>query len=785
MSSRTRKLIRRLFCLAAWPLLITGLRAQVNVLTANYDNSRGNANLGEFVLNKANVNSKQFGKLYALPVDGQVYAQPLYVLGVNMATGPRDVLYVATMHNSVYAFDANASSAAPPLWTRNFGPSVNPHNFDVPTLPYHDILNEIGILGTPVIDPSTSTLYVVHYLASDSSGDLPTAYYLHALDLATGQEKFGGPVKIQATVTGSGWGGLDITVNNQLAFDADQHLQRPGLLLMDGNLYLGFGSHGDIGPWHGWIIEYNAATLQQVSVFNSTAQNAGGASFWQAGKGLAADAAGNIYCSTGNGTWDGEKTWGQSVLRLSTSGGLSVADFFTPAEYMPLNLNDTDMGATGPVLVPGTNLLMAIGKEGVLFLLDQTNLGHQAPLNSQIVQSFQAGDQALTLTQQEGSFLIFNTAIWDNYGGTILYLWPQAQPLTAYRMKNGMFDTTPFSSNATPHNSLPFSGMAVSANGSLSSSGILWITALDSYPLPAPGTLYAFDALDLSVELWDSDSQGTRDTLGSFSKFANPTVANGKVFVPTASGQIVVYGLLPDVPAVASVVNSASFASGDLAPGELVTIFGTSIGPSAPASTSFTPSTGQLPSTLDGIQVTFGGKAAPLLYGSAGQINAIVPFEVAGQSTVAVAITNTNGGSLSLALPVSAANPSIFSANSSGSGQGAIVNADLTKNSAANPAARGSVVEIYATGLGATTPASTDGVLTPAMNPPLIAQPVTVTIGGQNAQVMYQGAAPGLVAGVSQINVRVPAGVTPGSALPVTIKIGGVTSVNTVTMAVK
>jgi len=162
-----------------------------------------------------------------------------------------------------------------------------------------------------------------------------------------------------------------------------------------------------------------------------------------------------------------------------------------------------------------------------------------------------------------------------------------------------------------------------------------------------------------------------------------------------------------------------------------------------------------------------------------------VPFEVAGQSTVAVAITNTNGGSLSLTLPVSAANPSIFSANSSGSGQGAIVNADLTKNSAANPAARGSVVEIYATGLGATTPASTDGVLTPAMNPPLIAQPVTVTIGGQNAQVMYQGAAPGLVAGVSQINVRVPAGVTPGSALPVTIKIGGVTSVNTVTMAVK
>jgi len=268
--------------------------------------------------------------------------------------------------------------------------------------------------------------------------------------------------------------------------------------------------------------------------------------------------------------------------------------------------------------------------------------------------------------------------------------------------------------------------------------------------------------------------------VGSFSKFANPTVANGKVFAPTASQEIVVYGLLPGVPGIASVVNGASYANGAVAPGELITVFGSSIGPASPGvPTTALPFT-KFPTSLNGIQVTFGGTPAPLLYASSGQINAVVPFEVAGQTSVQMAISG-----FSTTLPVVAANPSIFSANASGTGQGAILNADLSKNSASNPAARGSQVVLFATGTGVLKPTEDDGVLAPSANPPLLSQPVTVTIGGQSATVLYQGAAPGLVAGVSQINAQVPASVTPGSAVSVRITVGGVPSQNTVTMAVK
>jgi uncharacterized protein (TIGR03437 family) len=270
--------------------------------------------------------------------------------------------------------------------------------------------------------------------------------------------------------------------------------------------------------------------------------------------------------------------------------------------------------------------------------------------------------------------------------------------------------------------------------------------------------------------------------LGDFTKFVNPTVANGKVFQSSASGEIVVYGLLPNVSGIASVVDSASYAGGVVSPGELVSVFGNSIGPAAPASASVVG--GKLPFTLGGVQVTFNGQSAPLLYSSAGQINAVAPFELAGQSTAQMAVTQ-NGQSLTTTVAVAATNPSIFSANATGTGQGGILNADLSPNSASNPAPLGSVVAIFATGLGVTNPASVDGVLTSAANLPLVAQPVTVAIGGQNAVVSYQGAAPGLVAGMSQINVQIPSNITPGAAVPVMIAVGGVQSQNPVTVAVK
>jgi uncharacterized protein (TIGR03437 family) len=750
------------------------LSAQVDVLTANYDNNRTNANLSEFVLNKSNVNPAHFGKLYTFSIDGEAYAQPLYLRGVNIPGGAaRNVLYVATMHNTVYAFDADAAGSTAPLWKVNFGTPVNPHDFDypadptttppTPVTPYTDLLNEIGILGTPVIDATTSTLYTVHYTYAGSGSTNKYAYYLHALDLATGAEKFGGPVLIQGTVTGSGWAGLETAVNNQLAFDSGQHLQRPGLLLLYGTVYIAFGSHGDEGPWHGWLMAYDAATLQQTSIYNTSADNAAAASIWQGGRGLAADGAANIYVSTGNGSWDGAQAYGMSVLRLTTQSGIGVADYFTPAEWDDLNNNDTDVGSSGPVLIPGTNLLLAIGKEGELFLLDKTNLGHIATSNAQVVQSFQAGNPMLTLAQQENSFLVFNSAFWDNLGGQLVYLWPFGQKLTSFRMKNGLFETTAYSSNATAVNHYPMPGLSISAYGSLSSSGILWATSLDSSSLPGAGTLHAFDALDLSTELWNS-GMTPGDAIGSFTKFANPTIANGKVFQAGASGEINVYGLLPNVPGIASVVDAASYSGGQVAPGEMITIFGTSIGPA---------------------QVTFDGTPAPLLYSSTGQINAIVPFEVAGQSSVQMVITQSGGQSLSTTLPVFAANPSIFSANASGTGQAAVINADKTHNSAQNPAARGSAISIYITGAGVTNPPSKDGVLTSATNPPLIAQPVTVTIGGQNAPVTYQGAAPGLVAGMSQINVQVPTNIAAGSSVSLTLEVGATKSRNTVTIAVK
>jgi uncharacterized protein (TIGR03437 family) len=776
----------------AWSSILYG---QVDVLTANYDNYRSNANLGEFVLNKANVNPTQFGKLYAFAIDGEAYAQPLYVRGVNLPDGKaRNVLYVATMHNSVYAFDADAASGTAPLWSVNLGTPVNPHDFDAPAdnttvpptspSPFTDILNEIGILGTPVIDPATSALYAVDYTYDESGSSKQYSYYLHALDLATGAEKFNGPVLIQAMVPGSGWDGLDIVVNNQLPFTARNHLQRPGLLLLSGTVYVAFGSHGDQGPWHGWLTGYDASTLQQTSVFNTTPNHAAGSSIWQGGMGLAADSEANIYCSTGNGTWDGLQNWGQSVLRLATKGGgLSVADYFTPAEWSLLNQYDTDLGSTGATLIPGTSLLYAIGKEGQLFLLDKTDLGKVAPSNSEIRQSFQAADPSLTLMEEEDGFLVFNTALWDNSGGQLLYLWPYGQPLRSYRMKNELFDTTAYSANTTAENQSPKPGMAVSAYDSLSNTGILWATSTSSEKLPGPGTLHAFDALDVSVELWNSDMTGSRDTLGNFTKFANPTVANGKVFQASASGEIVVYGLLPGVPGIASVVDSASYAGGILAPGELVSVFGNGIGPTAPASASIVG--GKLPFTLGGVQMTFNGQPAPLLYGSAGQINTVVPFELAGQSTVEMAVTQVNGQSLTTTVSVVATNPSIFAANGTGTGQGAILNSDMSRNSASNPTPLGSVVSIFATGLGVTNPASVDGMLTAAVNPPLVAAPVTVTIDGKNAVVSYQGAAPGLVAGVSQINVQIPSDITPGPAVPVRIAVGGMQSQNSVTVAVK
>ncbi|MGA3073465.1 MAG: hypothetical protein ABSG56_07220 [Bryobacteraceae bacterium] len=759
---------RRIFLLALMAGSLGEVRAQVDVLTANYDNSRTNANLNEGILNTNNVNATQFGKLWAYPVDGQVYAQPLYVHALSIpGEGTLNVLYVATMHNSVYAFDADASGRTAPLWQVNLGSTVDPSSFSVPgAAPYTDILHEIGILSTPVIDRAGNTIYVVDETLAGGSA----AFFLHALDLTTGSEKWNGPVQIQASVAGSGWGGTGDATNGELPLLAGDHIQRPGLLLANGSIYAGFGSHGDSVPWHGWIVAYNATDLpQQTAVFNTTPSTAGSA-IWQGGRGLAADPDGSVYCSTGNGNYDGVVSWGETVLRLTPA--LSIADWFTPAEYAAWTDDDMDFGSNGPILVPGTNFVIAGGKAGLVALIDRTDMGGQ-PLDTDALQFFEAVPNS--------KFAIFNTALWNRPDGPVLYIWGDDDVLREFQMQNGIFNTSPLAVNSAVQNALPLSGMTVSSNAFVPESGIFWATSATSTTLPAAGTLHAFDAMNVSRELWNSDIQGRLDALGSFTKFANPTVANGKVYVPTDSNQVTVYGLL-SVPGVTAVVSAASFTSSAMAPGELISIFGNGIGPAVPVGLQV-DSSGKVANSLAGLTVSFDGNPAPLLYVAAGQINAIVPFAVAGESTTLMRVSASGGAAFTVTLPVSTAAPAIFA--TSAAGQGAILNADLSVNAAGNPAARGSWIAIYATGAGLLSPAVADGAIVSATNLPLSVAPVAVTIGGQAATVNYQGAAPGLVAGVMQINAQVPPSVTPGTAVPVTIGVGGTAGLNTVTMAVK
>lgn len=755
--------------------LAGALHAQTDVLTGNYDNDRTNSNPHETLLNTNNVNPTQFGKLYILPVDGQVYAQPLYVHALNVpGKGRRNVLYAATMHNSVYAFDADTAGAAP-LWQVNLGASVDPALIVPPALqPYNDILQEIGILSTPVIDRQGNTIYVVN----DTVVSGKPAFFLHALDLATGSEKLNGPVEIQGSVPGTGWGGAMDAANGQLPFRPQDHIQRPGLLLANGSIYVAFGSHGDDAPWHGWIIAYNAADLpQQTAIFCTTASRAG-AAIWQGGRGLAGDENG-VYVSTGNGNYDGANAWGESVLHLTPA--LSVADWFTPAEYDGWTQNDTDFGSNGPILVPGTNLLIAGGKAGLVALVDRTNMGHELANNTEVLQIF----QAVPTGQAQNPMAIFNAALWNRPDGPLLYYWGSRDSVRAYRLASGTFDPTPAATNSAAHSAQPFSGLAVSSNAFVPGSGILWATSVSSGTLPAPGALHAFDAMDVSRELWNSDMQDARDKLGNFTKFANPTVAGGKVFVPTDSKQVAVYGLL-QVPGIAAVVNAASYTSGTIAPGELITIFGNGIGPSPPLGPRLDTG-GNVATALGGTTVSFDGSAAPLLYVSASQINAVVPFSVAGKSSTVVRVSMLGADQLpaiySVTEPVSDSAPAMFTTDSSG--HGAVLNGDYSVNTPLRPAQRGSYVSIYATGGGVLDPPVPDGSLVYGDSLPLLPAPVTVTIGGQPAVVSYQGAAPGLVAGVLQINAQVPAGIAPGSAVPVTLAVGSTPGLNSVTIAVQ
>jgi len=359
--SKTPRNYVALIATAGLLLPFTG-SAQVSVLTANYDNARTNANLEETILTPASVNPRSFGKIGAFPVDGQIYAQPLYIAGLNVpGQGQRDVVFVVTMNNTVYAIDAHAPQPTVALWQASLGDAL-PSS----VISLKDIDPSIGILSTPVIDPTGNVIYVV---AETLENNQPV-FRLHALDLSDGHETMNGPVEIQATVPGIG----DASQNGQIAFDPFQHLQRPGLLLLNGAVYVAFASHHDTSPYHGWIMSYDASNLQnQLAVLNTT-PNGGGGGIWQSGRSLAADANGNIFVATGNGDYDGVLNFGECFLRLSQN--LSVLDWFAPSDWLALSDNDYDLGALGPVLVPGSSLLVGGDKAGNFYVADSANLGH-------------------------------------------------------------------------------------------------------------------------------------------------------------------------------------------------------------------------------------------------------------------------------------------------------------------------------------------------------------------------------------------------------------------------
>jgi hypothetical protein len=492
------------------------------MFTYKYDNARTGQNLNEGVLIPANVNMTQFGKKFSFNVDGYIYGQPLYVQGVTISgQGTHNVVYVATEHDSVYAFDADGNSTSP-LWYVNFTNSTA----GITTVPTGDvgstIFPEIGITSTPVIDLNTGTIYVEVFTKENG------AYFqrLHALDITSGTEKFGGPVTISGSVPGTG-AGNDGAGN--VPFQAKLELQRSALLLVNGTIHIAFASHGDNGPYHGWVFAYDAANLNQIGIWNDTPNGQDGG-IWQGGGGLAADSAGAVYGLSGNGTAEGGPDYGDSFFKLTLGGGgFSVADFFTPSNQQLLSTYDVDLGSGGPLLLPdqpGTHphLITSAGKEGKIYLLDRDNLGHYSAAGDNVVQEI---PNALGQASSDNSFCV--PSYWQNR----VYYVGVSDFAKAFTVTGGLLSATPESHSATTYG-IPGATPVISASGN--TNGILWI-------IERAGILHAYDATNLATELYNSSQAGARDTLGAAVRFSVPTVANGRVYVGTKT-QLVVYGLL-------------------------------------------------------------------------------------------------------------------------------------------------------------------------------------------------------------------------------------------------
>jgi hypothetical protein len=500
------------------------------ITTSQYNSMRTGANLRETILNPKNVNVDQFGKLRSLSVDGDVYAQPLYMPQVNLpGKGVHNLLFVATEHDSVYAFDAdrNATTA---VWHVNLLPAGGL----VTTVPARDvscpfISPEVGITSTPVIDSETGTLYVLTRTKRSAPSKPVYSQQLHALAITTGEEEAVSPIEIRASVPGRGAGSSGGTV----PFDPLRENPRASLLLVNGIVYLSWASSCDVGPYHGWIMAYDAHTLQQRAVMN-TSPDSDQSGIWLSDTGPASDREGNVYVITGNGHFDadskGGRDYGDTALKLTLIGKrLVVSDYFTPHDQDMINKQDLDLGAGGPVLLPDQrgahpHLVLVGGKDGNLFVLDRDRLGKH----------HDAFDDVVQIVKLKGS-LHAAPAYWNEH----LYVFGDNDVLHELTVQDGRLGRAhdgskdPVNPGATP---------TISANGT--KGGIVWTVTTRTWQASQErfAVLHAYDAADVSRELYNSEQDAVRDRAGLSVRFTIPSVANGRVYIG-ARKVVEVYGL--------------------------------------------------------------------------------------------------------------------------------------------------------------------------------------------------------------------------------------------------
>jgi hypothetical protein len=556
-----------LACAVLAMAIVGGAHAQTAVLQRGYNHWLTGADLTETTLNVSNVTAETFGQIFTLPVNDAIFAQPLYVPGVAIANeGTHNVVYVATMSDTLYAFDADNGAE---LWAVNLASLLGAT--PVPIAQYvfsgnKNIVGNLGILSTPVIDPATNLMYVVSCTLEKGV----MTYRLWAINITNGTRPKGPGVVIQGSYTNPN--------STTVTFDARYQTQRVSLALWGQQVVFGFGAIEleYAGGYVGWVMTYNKVSMKQSGLFATVTSGNEGGGVWQSGRPAAIDASGFAYVYTGNGYgsgYDGKVAFSESALKLDALHGLGTPkDWFTPGNWSTLDTKDLDLSSSGPLLIPNSSpLLLAGGGKGAEFyLLDTTNMGHSTATDTGVVQEF-----AMPYQFRGGPVLWQRSAAW---GGTLLYNWGSGDVAKAFAFNGATFTETPASQSSTAE-AYPGGILALSAYGERHNTGILWATVATSGDAmndpPVPGALYALNAENLSQDLWDSTMNPTRDGFGNFGKLVPPLVANGRVYVATWSNQVAVYGLLSTYTALPSTLAFGSEPLNTTSAARTVTVMNT------------------------------------------------------------------------------------------------------------------------------------------------------------------------------------------------------------------